>query len=150
MIKTTITVGFEFAHRLMHHKGKCSNIHGHSGVAEVTFRGEQIDLNSGFLGNADFSDLKDTIKGWLDENWDHALILNKDDELCDLLNENDFKLYIALGEPSAEYMAEHLHGRVHERCLAKFPETYAKVFWIERVKVYETKSNVAEYTVLEW
>lgn len=157
MIKTTLRIGFDFAHRLMNHKGKCRNIHGHSGVAEITFRGEDRDQDSGFLGNADLADLKEMIKGWIDENWDHGLLLNADDPLHTLLAELHYKeskcelkIYIALSEPSSEYMAEHLHHKVHERCLAMFPETYAKTFWIERVKIYETQSNAAEYTALEW
>lgn len=76
-----ITRKFEFdsAHRVLHHESKCKHLHGHRYVAEVTVTSPSLDP----LGRVvDFSVLKAKIGGWLDENWDHNILLNADDPMA--------------------------------------------------------------------
>lgn len=74
-----MTRKFEFcaAHRLLEHKGKCRFIHGHNYTAIVTLTGPTNEL--GVV--CDFGDMKDTIGRWIDEKWDHNIILHEDDPL---------------------------------------------------------------------
>jgi 6-pyruvoyltetrahydropterin/6-carboxytetrahydropterin synthase len=127
---------FEYAHRLFCYQGKCNNIHGHNQKVWVYFRSTQDKLND--LGMVvDFGDIKNGIGKWIDDNWDHALILNeKDTELVNYLPLH-FKQYVMPYNPTAENMAIYLLGTIA-------PEIY-KDSDIEmfKVEVFENDSSVA-------
>jgi len=59
---------FEASHVLPHHKGKCSNLHGHSWKLTVYMRGP-VDTESGMV--VDYADIKSSIQPIVDE-LDHA------------------------------------------------------------------------------
>src|SRR3990167_4283971 len=69
---------FDAGHRVLEHKSKCRFLHGHRYVAEVTVYAEELD-KMGMV--ADFGDLKELFGKWIDENWDHNLLLNKADPI---------------------------------------------------------------------
>ena len=87
-----------FAHRQPNHDGHCSLIHGHNWSFEFEFAAlidgpgsrlavdsydlHQIDKN-GFV--VDFGNLK-WLKQWLDEQFDHALVLNEEDPYLNQLH----------------------------------------------------------------
>lgn len=109
-----ITRAFEFdaAHRVMNEKVKCFNLHGHRFKVELTFHYEEKKK----LGYAiDFKEIKRVACGWIDENLDHACILNPmDADLIALCAANGWRKYI-MGfckyediNPSAENLAEEL------------------------------------------
>lgn len=64
-----------FAHRAPLHDGHCRLIHGHNWVIEATFEALRLDGN-GFV--VDFGKLRE-FKQWVDENFDHALVLSEND-----------------------------------------------------------------------
>ena len=59
---------FEASHVLPHHKGKCSNLHGHSWKLTVYVRGP-VDEESGMV--VDYADIKSSIQPIIDD-LDHA------------------------------------------------------------------------------
>jgi len=59
---------FEASHVLPHHKGKCSNLHGHSWKLTVYVRGP-VDTETGMV--VDYGDIKSSIQPIIDE-LDHA------------------------------------------------------------------------------
>ena len=67
----------EIAHRLSNLPGKCQNIHGHSLKIEMTLIGA-VDQR-GLLNGFDFGFVKRHFRGWIDDNWDHRLLLNSAD-----------------------------------------------------------------------
>ncbi len=78
-----ITRKFEFdaAHRILGHECKCKNLHGHRYVAEVTIQSPGLDS----LGRViDFSAVKSLVGEWIDEHWDHNILLHAQDPLLDL------------------------------------------------------------------
>ena len=79
MYQIRIEFTFDSGHRLLDYNGKCAYPHGHTYRAEVFLESRSLDR----LGLVyDFTDLKDRIKTWVDENWDHAFLLNSmDNEL---------------------------------------------------------------------
>lgn len=103
MFKVVKEVRWEAAHRLLDYVGKCANIHGHSYRAIFTFESKNLDKKGMVI---DFSTLKRKIQGWLDEHWDHALILSNKDPLLNVISAN--KYYVLDGNPTAEKMAELL------------------------------------------
>jgi 6-pyruvoyltetrahydropterin/6-carboxytetrahydropterin synthase len=54
---------FEASHQLIKHKGKCSRLHGHSWVLEVTVSGE-VDEETGFV--MDYADIGEIVKPLID------------------------------------------------------------------------------------
>lgn len=78
MYEVAIEVTFDAAHRLLNYKGKCHNLHGHTYTAIIGVTREEL-VDAGFV--IDFGRIKKFVKEWVNENWDHATILNRDDEL---------------------------------------------------------------------
>jgi len=67
----------QVAHRLSLLPGKCEQIHGHSMGVELSLFGD-IDEN-GILAGLDFGDVKKAFRGYLDNTYDHRLLLNEND-----------------------------------------------------------------------
>lgn len=100
-------VKFCAGHRLLHHGGKCEFFHGHNYVAEFYVTGEQTDSVGRII---DFAELKNRLKGWIDEHWDHGFLLSKEDEngIRALGMVEPSKPYILPCNPTAENMARYL------------------------------------------
>lgn len=80
MPKHQITRKFEFdaGHRVLGHEGKCRHLHGHRYTLEVSVETDGLDK----LGRViDFGSMKSVLGNWIDENWDHNMILNSQDPL---------------------------------------------------------------------
>ena len=109
MYQIRIEFTFDSGHRLLNYDGKCAYPHGHTYRAEIFL--ESNKLNS--LGLVyDFTDLKDQIKTWTDDNWDHAFLINsQDQELIEGLNSTELvRLYKFPDEnPSCEVMSRKLY-----------------------------------------
>ena len=105
----TITRRLQFCagHRVHGHESKCRHLHGHNYVAHVTIVGPKLDA----LGRViDFGVVKQIVGGWIDDNWDHAFIVWRDDEeaLTALRMVAGQKLYVMSRNPTAENLAEEL------------------------------------------
>lgn len=136
----TITRIFEFdsAHRVMNEKVKCFNLHGHRFKVELTFE----YFTKGSLGYAiDFKEIKRIAGTWLGEKFDHASILNPNDEqLITLCRNYGWKLYImGLGKfgdinPSAENLASEIFYSLG----VIFKTSFKGVISLKNVRLYET------------
>lgn len=100
-------IKFCAGHRLYRHGGKCEFFHGHNYVADFYVTGEQVDAVGRVI---DFADLKRILKGWIDDHWDHAFLLNADDEngIAAIKSVQPSKYYILPYNPTAENMARYL------------------------------------------
>ena len=67
-------------HRVMGHENKCANLHGHNYQieleAESILTKEELDTVGRVV---DFSVIKATYDPWIQREWDHGFILNKED-----------------------------------------------------------------------
>lgn len=83
--KTEITRRLEFdaGHRIPHHGGHCRHIHGHRYVIEVTVLGDVLSHQGhGDDGMVlDFGDIKKITNESIVEQWDHAFLVAKEDEM---------------------------------------------------------------------
>lgn len=129
---------FDSAHRVMNEKVKCFNLHGHRFKVELAFEYS----TKGSLGYAiDFKEIKRIAGTWLDENFDHATILNPEDEQLIMLCRNyNWKLYVmGLGNngnvnPSAENLASEIFY-----CLSTiFQTSFKSAVTLKSVRLYET------------
>jgi 6-pyruvoyltetrahydropterin/6-carboxytetrahydropterin synthase len=148
MIHITKKLHFDAAHRLYEYIGKCSNIHGHRYEVFIVVTTECLDSRTISL---DFGDIKELFQGWLDENWDHKLILNIHDPLTDFIDDlvNDKSIagiekpYAMPCNPTAEGMASYL-------AVSIFPEILARAninARIDSISVYETPTSSACFVV---
>lgn len=123
----------EVAHRLSLLPGKCENIHGHSMWVELELTGAPDDR--GLSNGLDFGAVKRAFRGHLDRQYDHRLLLNAADSLCDL----DLPgTYVCDGDPTTENIARW----VLEWATGEFG-TIAT-----RVDVHETHVNSASARVV--
>jgi len=133
-MRITKIITTETAHRLMHHGGKCSSLHGHSYRWEVTIEGD-----TGIYGMVmDFAELKSILKTCIEEPFDHAVVLHKDDRLANIIDEifPEFNLYIFDMQPTAENFARLVAMEINH----KLPRSLV----LRSVKVWETATSFAE------
>lgn len=106
MSKTTILYTHEFAsaHRLQGHPGKCAHLHGHNYV--VTLEVEDTENQHDMV--LDFGVVKQFIHDYLDRAYDHAVILQDNDPLWQILRKADpgTKFVLYTQRPTAEVMAK--------------------------------------------
>jgi 6-pyruvoyltetrahydropterin/6-carboxytetrahydropterin synthase len=132
------TFEFAAAHRLKGHESKCRHLHGHNYtvITDVASDTGQLDA----LGRViDFGEIKRRIGGWLDEHWDHGMILATDDDEAFRAAKSiaDQKIYLLDGAPTAENLALHLLTEVTPRLLA------GSSAHVVKVTVWETSNSKA-------
>jgi 6-pyruvoyltetrahydropterin/6-carboxytetrahydropterin synthase len=130
-----IEILFEAGHRLLFYKGKCEAPHGHSFKVEIMVSSPTVD-DLGFV--VDFVQLKQKVGQWIEENWDHAFLVNgQDKELLAVLNSlSEKKLFVFdRANPSAENLARYLYQQMQN--------WYGNL--VSKVRVWESPSDYAEY-----
>lgn len=134
MYSISKTFRFEAGHRLVNgYVGKDTNIHGHNYVVIIELTREQLDQYSMVK---DFGELA-TVKYWLDENFDHALLLNVEDvQVIDFCRQMNFKFYLFDNNPTSEIIAREIYEEIADGELGEF---------LSSVTVQETETSEATY-----
>ena len=132
MYSVTKRIEFCYGHRLMNYDGVCRYPHGHNAVVEIDIHAEQLDARNMV---ADFSDIKRIVKGWIDRELDHKMILRKDDPLAAALQKMGDPVYLLDSNPTAERIAQLIFDKSREHGLP-----------VARVTVWETPTSWATYT----
>ena len=136
MYEDRIEIVFDAGHRLLKYKGKCEAPHGHTFKAEIMVRSDKLD-QLGFV--VDFVELRDSIGQWIDENWDHAFLVNEQDhELLHALSSlTEKKVFVFQGDnPTAEVMAKYLYDYAHK--------LYGNL--VSKVRIWESPNQYGEYS----
>ena len=132
-------IPFCAGHRLLGHEGKCANLHGHNYVAEIYVSGSEVDEVGRVV---DFAVINQLFKGWIDENWDHGMILASDD--VDAINAMaqvaPNKVYPLPYNPTAENMARYLLTEVGPKLLSSVEGYELK---LTKVVMWETEKSSA-------
>jgi 6-pyruvoyltetrahydropterin/6-carboxytetrahydropterin synthase len=133
-------IKFCAGHRLYEHGGKCEFFHGHNYVADFYVSGDRTDAVGRVI---DFAVLKQRFKSWIDQNWDHGLLLNRRDEngIAAARMVQPSKLYLLPENPTAENMARHLLEDVCPQLLQDTDVTATKVV------IWETDDSFAEASI---
>jgi len=125
---------FDAGHRLVRHRGKCQALHGHRYKVEVVFKAEELD---GVGRVIDFGLVKEQIGTWLEENFDHNMILSHDDPL--LLN-IEIRAACKKGIPFAfpyPPSAENIARYIGEKVIPKVVDMRSELSLVE-VGIWET------------
>lgn len=121
-------------HRLLRHESKCRNYHGHRYRFDITVQAAQLDDVGRVV---DFSVVKELVGGWLDDRWDHAMLLELSDPMLPMLREKGLKFDVLTSPPTAENLARNLH-KVAEELLGE------KKLKVVNVRCYETPNCWAD------
>jgi 6-pyruvoyltetrahydropterin/6-carboxytetrahydropterin synthase len=130
--KVTKEIEFSYGHRLRNYDGACQHIHGHNGVAEVELADGGLDERGMVY---DFGDLKDDVKGWIDANMDHVMLVRHDDPLIEYLEETGEPYYVMDENPTAEAIAREIY---------EYAESQGHP--VDEVRLHETGSSFATYS----
>ena len=132
MYSVSKRIEFCYGHRLMDYEGVCRHPHGHNAVVEIHIETDRLD---GRNMVADFSDIKRIVKGWIDRELDHKMILRHDDPLADALRKMGEPMYLLESNPTVERIAQLIFDKSREQGLP-----------VSRVTVWETPTSWATYT----
>lgn len=143
----TRVLEFDAGHRVLGHANKCRFLHGHRYKAEITVSTFGLDS----LGMViDFGIVKERVGKWIDDHWDHNMLLNSADPLAIVAlaivhPEKDVLSAVFEGRdpylfndcnPTAEVIANELFFKAKDL----LPEVS-----VEGVKIYETPNCFAEF-----
>ena len=103
MYLVTKRIDFCYGHRLLDYDGICKHPHGHNAVVEVDVRTDRLDERNMV---ADFSDIKRIVKGWIDRELDHKMILRHDDPLVEPLEQLGEPIFKLDSNPTVERIAK--------------------------------------------
>lgn len=123
------------AHRLVNYNGRCANLHGHSYHFEIELKvaGQQENGIS-----VDFNDFKE-IDNFLQDNWDHAVLVNSSDKsLINFLKVEKQRYFLLPSNPTAENMCIYLKDLVKDLF-----KDYNNIVDI-KVRIWETETSICE------
>ena len=132
------SASFDSAHFLKGYEGKCSNIHGHRWLVEVTVASEEVEEEGQIRGMVvDFKTLKEDLKHLADD-LDHSLVIEEGslkEKTKEMLLEEEFRIVELSFRPTAENLAKYFYDEMEEQG-----------YQVVLVKVYETPNNCAGYS----
>jgi 6-pyruvoyltetrahydropterin/6-carboxytetrahydropterin synthase len=131
MYLVTKRIDFCYGHRLLDYDGVCKHPHGHNALVEVDVRTDNLDRRNMV---ADFADIKRIVKGWIDRELDHKMILRHDDPLVAPLQQLGEPVYILESNPTVERIAKLIFDKAREGQID-----------VVAVRVWETPTSIAEY-----
>jgi 6-pyruvoyltetrahydropterin/6-carboxytetrahydropterin synthase len=111
MYRVTREIEFCYGHRLLNYQGKCRHLHGHNGRAVIVLQAPALDPR-GML--VDFSEIKERVQRWVDENLDHNLLLCRADPLLPLLRDRGERVFEMDANPTAENIARLIFEKAAE------------------------------------
>ena len=127
----TRTIHFCYGHRLLGHRGKCRNLHGHNGILEITLDRARLD-RMGMV--TDFEKIKAVVERWVKDELDHKMLLNASDPMAQALSRLGEPVFLMKGNPTAENIAKLVFARAR-----------AKKLPVVRVRLWETRDSCAQY-----
>jgi len=131
MFTVSREIDFCYGHRLLGYAGKCRHLHGHNGRVVLGFKTSDLDARGMVV---DFSEIKRAIGGWIDENLDHRMILDRADPAAKAFEEMGEPTYLMDASPTAENIAKLI-----------FEVAARQGFPVVEVRLWETPHCCATY-----
>jgi 6-pyruvoyltetrahydropterin/6-carboxytetrahydropterin synthase len=111
MYRVAREILFCYGHRLLNYEGKCRHLHGHNGRAVILLEAPRLD-DRGML--VDFSEIKQKVQRWVDENLDHNMLLCRDDPILPVLRAQGERVFVMDVNPTAENIARLIFEKAAE------------------------------------
>ncbi len=124
-------VYFCYGHRLMNHRGKCKHLHGHSVKACISIKQDYLD-EQGMV--CDFSEVKEIVESYINQNLDHNFLLHKDDPIIPMLKQQKERFMAIEEHPTAEVLSKMIFQHLKQQGLN-----------VDQVVLWETASANACY-----
>lgn len=137
----TKIIEFDAGHRVFDADSeKCEKLHGHHYKTEITFVAGR--LNNGMV--IDFNLIKERVKQWIDENWDHNVILShRDNKLASEINNiTGQNVFLLENNATTELMAMYLLNICNQTLFEDIEDVICV-----NVKLWETPTSFAEYSI---
>lgn len=117
MTTLTVTRHHDIAagHRVFGHESRCAQLHGHGYRVWFTCEADELDTVGRVI---DFSVIKSRLCFWLEDNWDHRLLLWEKDPWLKTVSAMDPTVVSLPCNPTAELLAQHLLEVVGPKQLA--------------------------------
>ena len=131
MFQVTQEIEFCYGHRLLNYDGKCRHLHGHNGKAVIVMEREKLD-DRGMV--VDFTDIKKSLRTWIDDELDHRMILNEQDPALEYLRSINEPFFTIADNPTAENIAKLI-----------YKQAVKEGFPIVEVGLWETPKAFATY-----
>lgn len=131
MFRVTEIVDFCYGHRLLRYQGKCAHLHGHNGRAEIILQAPSLNDQSMV---ADFSEIARVVRGFIEQNLDHRMLLHRNDPLAAILKQHDEPVFLMDADPTAEAIARLIYDEAASRGLG-----------VVEVRLWETDTSIASY-----
>lgn len=97
---------FSAGHRVSGHETKCKHLHGHNYRVYFTIASDELDDIGRVI---DFGVIKSLLCEWLEENWDHKMLIWERDPMATAIFDLDLTSTVLLPfNPTAENMAKYL------------------------------------------
>lgn len=140
----------ESGHMLSKHPDLCRYPHGHSRKIEVTISSDKLNQADMVC---DFKLIKILAQEFL-ASFDHAMAINSNDPMKSILEESGQRLVIFNNtDPTTEIIAKHifeyLQEKIHQKNLENAQDSNQpkNLVTLEKIRVWETSSSWAEYTL---
>jgi 6-pyruvoyltetrahydropterin/6-carboxytetrahydropterin synthase len=131
MYQISRDIHFCYGHRLMNHAGKCKKLHGHNAKAVITVQAETLRADGMIM---DFSEIKEAACQWIDEQFDHQMLLHKEDPIAQTLIAANEPVRLVDLHPTAENIAKLI-----------FDFLVSQNFPVSEVTLWETHACYATY-----
>lgn len=129
-------------HRVHGHESKCAHLHGHN--YRIHFRVTTNPGIGGWLDDVgrviDFSVIKSTLCEWLEDNWDHKMLMWELDPMAHQVHLLDPSVVLVPFNPTAENMAHYLVETVGPQLLR------GENVYLHEVTIEETRKCSVTYT----
>ena len=148
-MQITRRLEFDAGHRIPNHNSQCKHLHGHRYTIEITLSGDVITAEGvseqGMV--MDFSDVKRIAKERVVDAWDHAFLVYRGDKVVlDFLNTlPNHKTVVMDIIPTAENLAKV----AFDLLLDAYRDTYGNHLRLQRVRLFETPNNWADYSKVD-
>jgi 6-pyruvoyltetrahydropterin/6-carboxytetrahydropterin synthase len=108
MHRITRTHEIDAGHRVCNHASKCAHLHGHRYGFAFTCEADAVDGLDALGMVIDFAVIKARLCAWLDEHWDHRMLIWCNDPMLETLRAVDRTVVSLPFNPTAEQLAQHM------------------------------------------
>jgi len=144
-MQITRRLEFDAGHRIPNHNSQCKHLHGHRYAIEITLSGDIISTEGASEQGMvmDFSDVKRIAKERVVDEWDHAFLVYRGDQLVlDFLTGiPGHKTVILDVVPTAENLAKVAFDLLDRA----YRDTFDNNLKLEQVRLFETPNNWADH-----